>query len=57
MQIESNISQTCLDLLPRCSLSYAKILNLVFICKKRCIFVCYKIDNKIASKQILHKYV
>ena len=28
MQIESNISQTCLDLLPRCNLSYAKIVNI-----------------------------
>ena len=28
MQIESNIGQTCLELLSRCSLSYAKIMQI-----------------------------
>ena len=48
MQIESNKTQTCLGLLPRCSLSYAKIMEIER--KTKCIYYFYSEIQIISCK-------
>ena len=59
MQIEGNTSQTCLDLLLRCSLSYAKIEN-IFIETRRLSYeyfaLSYDYDKYLQIKTVIQLF-